>query len=120
VINVLSVAARAPGAASLPTTASRAAGLAITKALSHELGPDGIRVNSVLVGLVESGQWRRHAEDAGRRVEELYESLAAAIPLGRVGRADEFADLAAFLLSGRTSFITGASINLDGGMSPAL
>jgi 3-oxoacyl-[acyl-carrier protein] reductase len=43
---------------------------------------------------------------------------AADIPLGRVGRADEFADLAAFLLSDRASYLTGAAINLDGGASP--
>jgi NAD(P)-dependent dehydrogenase (short-subunit alcohol dehydrogenase family) len=58
IVNVLNTASKAPRARSLPTSASRAAGLAITKALSQELAPEGIRVNAVLVGLVESGQWR--------------------------------------------------------------
>jgi NAD(P)-dependent dehydrogenase (short-subunit alcohol dehydrogenase family) len=120
VLNVLSVAAKAPGAGSLPTSASRAAGLALTKALSKELGPVGIRVNAVLIGLVESGQWRRKADAQDRPVEDLYAELAAGgdIALGRVGREDEFADLAAYLLSDRASYVTGAGVNLDGGMSP--
>jgi len=120
VLNVLAVAARAPGAGSLPTSASRAAGLAMTKALSKELGPAGIRVNAVLIGLVESGQWRRRAEAQDRPVDELYAELAAGgdIPLGRVGKEGEFADLAAYLLSDRASYVTGVGVNLDGGMSP--
>jgi NAD(P)-dependent dehydrogenase (short-subunit alcohol dehydrogenase family) len=120
VLNVLAVAGKAPGAGSLPTSAARAAGLAMTKALSKELGPVGIRVNAVLIGLVASGQWRRHAEEQGRPVEELYADLAAGgdIPLGRVGRAEEFADLAAYLLSDRASYVTGVGVNLDGGSSP--
>ena len=120
VLNVLAVAARAPGAGTLPTSASRAAGLAMTKALSKELGPAGIRVNAVLIGLVESGQWRRRAEAQDRPVADLYAELAAGgeIPLGRVGREDEFADLAAYLLSDRASYVTGVGVNLDGGMSP--
>jgi NAD(P)-dependent dehydrogenase (short-subunit alcohol dehydrogenase family) len=120
VVNVLNVGSKAPGAASLPTTASRAAGLAITKALSKELGPDNVRVNAVLIGLVESGQWRRRSEASGQSLDTVYEQLGRGIPLGRVGRADEFADLAAYLLSPRSSYVTGSAINLDGGSSPVL
>jgi len=119
IVNVLNTAAKAPPARSLPTSATRAAGLAISKALSKELGPDGIRVNAVLVGLVESGQWRRRAESADRPVEDLYVDMADGIPLGRVGRAREFGDLVAYLLSARASYITGSAVNLDGGSSPA-
>ena len=122
IVNVLAVLGKAPGAGSLPTAASRAAGLAITKAASKDLGGNGIRVNAVLIGLVESGQWRRRADAAGQSEDELYRQLArhADIPLGRVGRAEEFADLAAYLLSDRSSYVTGSAINLDGGTSPVL
>ena len=122
IVNVLAVGGKAPGPASLPTAASRAAGLAITKAASKDLGGQGIRVNAVLVGLVASGQWRRRAEATGTSEDELYSQLAqhGDIPLGRVGRAEEFADLAAYLLSDRSSYVTGSAINLDGGTSPVL
>lgn len=120
VLNVLAVAGKAPAAGSLPTAASRAAGLAVTKALSKELGPAGVRVNAVLIGVIESGQWRRRAEAQGRPVAELYAELGAGVPLGRVGREEEFADLAAYLVSPRASYVTGAAINLDGGLSPVV
>jgi hypothetical protein len=116
---VLNVGAKAAGAASLPTTASRAAGLAITKAASKDLGGHGIRVNAVLTGLVASGQWRRRADAAGQSEDELYRQMArnTQIPLGSVGPPEEFADLAAYLLSDRSSYVTGPAINLDGGTS---
>jgi NAD(P)-dependent dehydrogenase (short-subunit alcohol dehydrogenase family) len=122
VVNVLAVSAKAPGAGSMPTSVSRAAGLALTKALSKELGADNIRVNAVLIGLVESGQWVRMAEAGGRSVDELYATLGSGsgIPLGRVGKATEFADLVAFLLSPRAAYISGTGINFDGGMSPVV
>jgi NAD(P)-dependent dehydrogenase (short-subunit alcohol dehydrogenase family) len=118
IVNVLNTGARAPGAGSLPTTASRAAGLAITKSLSKELGPDNIRVNAIMIGLVDSGQWRRRSEATGRSLDDLYTEMAKGIPLGRVGRSEEFGDLAAYLLSDRASYVTGCAINLDGGTSP--
>jgi NAD(P)-dependent dehydrogenase (short-subunit alcohol dehydrogenase family) len=77
-------------------------------------------VNAVLIGLVESGQWVRRAESMNVGVADFYAALAQhfTIPLGRVGRADEFADLASYLLSDRASYVTGVGINLDGGLSP--
>ena len=92
------------------------------KALSKELAPDGIRVNAVLIGLIESGQWVRGAAASGQELGEFYERLAkdSGIPLGRFGRAEEFADLGCYLLSARASYLTGAAINLDGGLSPAV
>ncbi len=120
IVNVLNIGSKAPGPNSLPTSASRAAGLAITKSLSKELAPSGVRVNALLIGLVESGQWRRRSEASGRPLDALYQSMGEDIPLGRVGRSEEFADVAAFLLSPRSSYVTGSAINIDGGASPVL
>ena len=122
VLFTLALAAKAPGAASEPSSVTRAAGMALMKALSKELAPDGVRVNAVLIGLIESGQWVRGAASSGVTLEEFYARFArdAGIPLGRFGRAEEFADLGCFLLSARASYLTGAAINLDGGLSPAV
>jgi len=121
-INVLAIMARSPGANSTPTTASRAAGLALTKAMANEVGPLGVRVNAILIGLIESGQWVRRADSANVSLDEFYVNMAknSKIPLGRVGRAEEFADLATFLLSPRASYITGVGISIDGGLSPVI
>jgi NAD(P)-dependent dehydrogenase (short-subunit alcohol dehydrogenase family) len=122
IVNVLAISAKAAMANTMPSSASRAAGLAMTKSLSKELGPQGIRVNAVLIGIVESGQWRRQAAQSGQSEAELLANMGeySGIPLGRVGRSGEFADLAAYLLSDRSSYVTGSAVNLDGGMSPVL
>jgi NAD(P)-dependent dehydrogenase (short-subunit alcohol dehydrogenase family) len=122
VLNTLAISGKAPDALTTPTSVSRAAGLALTKALSRELAPEGIRVNAVLIGVIESGQLRRYAAEAGITPEAYYERMVATsgIPLGRVGRTEEFADLASFLLSSRASYVTGAAVNLDGGLCPVV
>jgi NAD(P)-dependent dehydrogenase (short-subunit alcohol dehydrogenase family) len=100
----------------------RRAPLDLTKALASEVGPRGIRVNAVLIGLIESGQWVRRAADLNMSLEDFYAMMSerSNIPLGRMGRAEEFADLAAFLLSPRASYITGVGVSIDGGMSPVI
>lgn len=122
VLNVLAILARTPPAGSTPSSATRAAGLALTKALANEVGPQGVRVNAVLIGLIESGQWVRRSADAGVALSDFYEatSRTTPIPLGRFGRAEEFADLASYLLSDRASYVTGVGIAIDGGLSPAI
>ena len=121
IVNVLNTGAKAPGARSLPTAASRAAGLALTKALSREYAPHNILVNALCIGIVESGQWERRWEREGRpgTLEEYYARMARerGIPLGRVAAATELADLVLFLVSERARYITGTAINFDGGLA---
>lgn len=122
ILNVLSNFAKAPTRHSMPSSVSRAAGLALTKGLSHDLAKYQIRVNALLIGIIASGQLARAAAAAGRDAQELLAETAQKqqIPLGRAGRAEEFADIAAFLLSPRAGYITGTALNVDGGKSPVV
>ena len=124
IVNILNLGSKAPGPRSYPTSVSRAAGLALTKALSKEFAGDRIRVNAILIGLIKSGQHERRWRAAGSSgsLEDFYAEMArtAGTPLGRVGEASEVGDLIAFLCSTRGSYITGVAINMDGGTSPVV
>ena len=122
VINVLNTGAKAPPGGGAPTAVSRAAGMALTKVLSNEGAPHGILVNAMLVGIIESDQWvRRHASDKrGLTWEEWKKDAAKGVPLGRLGKAGEFAALATFLCSDAGGYVTGTAINVDGGRSPVV
>ena len=122
VINVLNIGAKAPAGSGAPTAVSRAAGMALTKVLSHEGAPHGILVNAMLVGIIESDQWvRRHATDKrGLSWEDWKQDAAKGVPLGRLGKAEEFAALATFLCSEQGGYIAGTAINVDGGRSPVV
>ncbi|MBL8707464.1 MAG: SDR family oxidoreductase [Rhodospirillales bacterium] len=124
IINVTNLGGRTPGPNSMPTSVTRAAGIALTKALSKDLARDNILVNTVCIGLIKSGQHeRRYARMPGARpnatVEERYaeDAKARGIPLGRVGETREAGDVIAFLASARASYLTGVAINIDGGTS---
>jgi 3-oxoacyl-[acyl-carrier protein] reductase len=118
IINILNTGAKAPRPASAPTSVTRAAGMALTKVLAGEGAPHGILVNALLVGFIESDQWVRRAEARDIPLAELLAEMGRDIPLGRVGRAQEFANMACFLASDAGSYITGTAINVDGGRSP--
>jgi NAD(P)-dependent dehydrogenase (short-subunit alcohol dehydrogenase family) len=121
IINVVNIAAKAPGAGSMPTSVSRAAGIALSKASSKDLAPHNIRVNAICIGLIKSDQHHRRAAAANRLddLDTYYQEMAQArgVPLGRVGEAEEAGDLIAFLASDRARYITGTAINIDGGAS---
>jgi 3-oxoacyl-[acyl-carrier protein] reductase len=122
IINVLNTFAKAPAASSAPTSVSRAAGMALTKVMAGEGGEHNILVNALLVGLIVSDQWvRRHAAAApDTDFDAFTKTLAKGVPLGRMGTAEEFANLACFLASEQGSYITGTAINVDGGRSPVV
>jgi len=117
IINITTPAGKQPGARSLPTSVSRAAGIALTKALSKEFAEHRILVNTVCVGLIKSAQQERHGEARGLSVEEHYQELGKSVPLRRVGEAAEVANVVAFLASEAASYVTGTSVNVDGGSS---
>jgi len=122
IINVLNIGAKAPRAGGAPTVVSRAAGMALTKVLAAEGAPHNVLVNALLVGQIVSDQWvRRHAAQAAATSFEDYAArLGEKIPLGRLGTAEEFANLACFLASDAAGYVTGTAINVDGGASPVV
>ena len=122
IINVLNIGAKAPLATSTPTSVSRAAGMALTKALANEYAPHNVLVNALLVGIIESDQWvRRHASDQRNITwEEWKEEQGRSVPLGRIGKAEEFAAMALMLASEQGGYVTGTAINVDGGRSPVV
>ena len=123
VININALYARYPDPAFLASSVNRASCLSLSKALSIELGAEGILVNSVNIGFVETPQWQNiHNKRAPEMpADEFFGQLAKAeVPLGRFGRSDEVAGLVAFLASDRASYIAGASIDVGGGMGKFL
>ena len=120
VINVLNIGAKSPRANSAPTTISRAAGMALTKVLAGEGAPHNILVNAMLVGFIYADQHVQAAAGQGLSVEDYLAPRAKDIPLKRIGNAEEFANMACFLVSDAASYITGTAINVDGGLSPAV
>ncbi|HUX04401.1 MAG TPA: SDR family oxidoreductase [Acidimicrobiales bacterium] len=119
VINVNAIYARYPDPKFFATTVCRAACLNLSKALAIELGPKNILVNSVNIGFVVTPQWHNihQLQAPGLSFDEFLTSRAEAeVPLGRFGTVDEVSGIVTFLASDRGSYITGASIDVAGGM----
>jgi len=119
IVNIGSVYSRYPDPVFFATSVNRAAGNSFTKTLALEVAKDNILVNGVNIGFVSTPQWdnihRRRAPELPR--EEFFDTIAAQeVPLGRFGTPDEVSGLVTFLLSERAGYITGASIDVAGGM----
>ena len=122
IISVLNIGAKAPGADSAPTSVSRAAQMALTKAMSMEGAPHNVLVNSLHVGVIVSDQIKRRfdRERPNVSLDEYIAQAGKAVPMGRMGKAEEFANVATFLASDAAGYVTGCAINVDGGRSPVV
>jgi 3-oxoacyl-[acyl-carrier protein] reductase len=94
------------------------------KTLSRELAPFNILVNVVAPGRIQTERIdeldQANADRAGKPIDEIRRASAASVPLGRIGRPDEFASMIVFLASSAASYITGQAITIDGGAGTAL
>jgi 3-oxoacyl-[acyl-carrier protein] reductase len=119
VININAVYAKYPDHKFFATTVNRAACLNLSKALALEYGPEGILVNSVNIGFVVTPQWENIRSKRAPELsqEEFFAQWADdEVPLRRFGEVAEVSGLVTFLASDRASYITGASIDVAGGM----
>ena len=119
VVNIVSIAAKQPLESMVLSNSVRAAVIGLAKTLSNEVAGDNILVNSVCPGWILTDRiaavFRERAESQGTSYESVLKSINANIPLGRFGTPEEVADLIVFLCSERASYITGATIQVDGG-----
>lgn len=120
IVNIVNTGGKTPRANSAPTTVSRAAGIALTKVLAGECAPHNILVNALCTGLIITDQTERITQSRapGLPLDEAIVELGKTIPLGRLGTAEEYANVACFLCSDANGYVTGTAINIDGGASP--
>lgn len=119
IININSIVGRESAPGYIANSTDRAACIAFNKVLSDNLARYGILVNSVNPGNVKSEAWGSTLEHFApdKEIEEYYTQVSSETPLRRVAEAEEIAAVVAFLASKRASYITGASIDVDGGLA---
>ena len=120
IVSLASMAAKVGSRTNLPYNASKAAVVSITKSLALAHAGDGIRVNCVCPGFVETDMWTMVAREQsallGISPEEFNRQRAGQVPIGRMEKAEDVARVIGFLASDRSGYMTGQAINVTGGL----
>ncbi len=120
IVNLASLAGKIGSKTNLPYNASKAAVVSMTKSLALAHAADGIRVNCVCPGFVETDMWAKVAKEQGALLgmsaEEFTRQRAASVPLGRMEKPEDVANVIGFLASDRSGYMTGQAINVTGGV----
>jgi NAD(P)-dependent dehydrogenase (short-subunit alcohol dehydrogenase family) len=121
IVNLASIAGQLPSTTSLPYGVSKAAVISLTRSLAAEYAHDGVRINCVCPGFVETDMWRQIDREVGvgrfgKEPGEYVRQRVAAVPMGRIGRAEDVADVVGFLCTEKASYVTGQAINVTGGL----
>jgi len=120
IVNLASMAGKVGSRTNLPYNVSKAAVISMTKSLALAHAADGIRVNCVCPGFVETDMWHQVAREQGKLLgqtpEEFTRRRAETVPLGRMERPEDVAAVIGFLASPRAGYMTGQELSIDGGL----
>ena len=120
IVSLASMAGKIGSKTNLPYNASKAAVISMTKSLALAHAADGIRVNCVCPGFVETDMWTVVARDQSRLLgqspEEFTETRRKSVPLGRMEQPEDVANVIAFLCTPRAGYMTGQALSVDGGL----
>ncbi len=120
IVSLASMAGKIGSRTNLPYNASKAAVVSMTKSLALAHAADGIRVNCVCPGFVETDMWTMVARDQGKLLgqtpEEFTRQREKSVPLGRMEKPEDVANVIAFLCSARAAYMTGQALSVDGGL----
>lgn len=121
ILNMASKAGKIPRAFVGAYCSAKAAVIMMSRVMALELAPQGIRVNALCPGQIETDMerwsWEYEAKALGKALEQVKAEKIKTIPLGRVGRPEDVAEVALFLASSRSAFMTGQAINVTGGQA---
>jgi NAD(P)-dependent dehydrogenase (short-subunit alcohol dehydrogenase family) len=121
IVNLASMAGKVPSATGLVYAVSKAAVISITRSLAAAFAADGIRVNCVCPGFIDTDMWAQIDRELGvgrmgKQPGELLKERVATVPIGRIGQPQDVANVVGFLASSKGAYMTGQAVNVTGGL----